>query len=292
MTKQAADGGSGPASLRRRLITDTDIAAITDLLAAGFPRRSRRSWQLGLARLARREVPPGLPRYGVMLLAHERAVGVLLTICAEVGAAGQRVRRCNLSSWHTEPAFAPYAPLLLGAALRLPDTTFVNISPAPHTEAIIEAQGFRAFCRGSLLSVPVLARRTAARRATDLRIGADLPEQELVDAHIALGCPCLAVREGDDLLPFVFSAPRRLRGVLPASQLLFCRDLDGYARCAGALGRALLRRGILGVLVDTAEPIPNLPGRRINATQGRYWRGPNPPRPGDLAFTELALFED
>ena len=75
------------------------------------------------------------------------------------GAAGAAVPRCNLSSWYVEPSFRAYAPLLVSQALRHKHVTYLNVSPAPHTLPIIEAQGFRPLLRRRL------RRRADAERA-------------------------------------------------------------------------------------------------------------------------------
>ena len=280
-------------TLRRRQIADNDLDAVATFLASGFPGRTPDYWRRGLERLRLREVPANYPRYGRLLEVDRRVVGSLLTIHAELegGADGSYVR-CNLSSWYVAPEFAGHAPLLLGTSLRDRSVTYVNISPASHTQAIIEAQGFRPFAAGSLATVPLAARR---RERTRIRPFTPADRQTLADGrlvadHAALGCLCLIVEAADGPHPFVFSMPRRLRRIVPATQLLYCRDISAYVRFAGALGPGLLRRGAAVALVDGTRRLPGVPGRSINLRQKRYVVGSHPPRPGDLAYTELAVF--
>jgi hypothetical protein len=278
--------------LRRRVIEETDLDDVVELLTTGFPARSIAWWQRGIERLRRRTSPLGYPRYGRLLETNGRVVGALLTIHAEMtDAAGERFVRCNLSSWYVEGAFAGHAPLLLGAALRDKSVAYINVSPALHTQPIIEAQGFRAFASGSLATVPLLARR---RERTRVRVLKDTdrptwPDGGLVADHAALGCLCLVVEAKDGAHPFVFSAPRRLRGFLPATQLLYCRDISDYVRFAGALGTTLLRHGSALALVDGVHKLSGVPGRSVNTGQRKYVFGSHTPRPGDLAYTELAI---
>ena len=282
--------------LRRRVIEERDLADVVDLLATGFSTRSAAWWQRGIERLRRRASPVGYPRYGRLLETNGRVVGVLLTIHAEVPEAGSdTIVRCNLSSWYVESAFAGHAPLLLGAALRDKSVTYINVSPAPHTQPIIEAQGFRPFASGSLATVPVLARRRERARVrllktSDGSIWSVWSDGYLIGDQLALGCLCLVVEAGDGPRPFVFSAPRRLRGFLPAAQLLYCRDISDYVRFAGPLGPALLRHGSVVTLVDGVRQLPGVPGRSVNTGQRKYVVGSHTPRPGDLAYTELAIF--
>ena len=279
--------------LRRRVIEETDLDAVVDLLATGFPAHPATWWQRGIERLRRRESPAGYPRYGRLLETDGRVVGALLTIHAEVpDPVGVPFVRCNLSSWYVEGAFAGHAPLLLGAALRDKSVTYLNVSPAPHTQPIIEAQGFRPFAAGSLATVPLLARRRerARVRLWTTADAAVVSVGGLVADHAALGCLCLVAEATDGAHPFVFARPRRLRRFLPATQLLYCCDISAYVRFAGALGPALLRHGIALTLVDGVHELPGMPGRSVNTGQRKYVAGPHSPRPGDLAYTELAIF--
>ena len=273
--------------LRRRFIEDRDLPALASLLAAGFPLRTKGEWERGLNVLRARRVPRTFPRYGLLLEEDDRPVGVLLMVFSEVD--GQA--RCNLSSWYVEPAFRPYAPLLLNAALSDRTVTYLNLTPAPHTQHIIEAQGFRSFCRGSILYLPGLRKQRERVRvvAFDER-HAGVPEADLLAAHVALGSLCVVVEADDGPHPFVFAPPKRLRRLLPGTHLLYCRDLDTFGRFAGALGRWLLRRGSVVVLVTADQALPGLIGRRFNKAQNKYVFGPHPPRPGDLAYTEYAIF--
>src|SRR6185437_12343263 len=157
-------------SLRCRQIAENDIPAVAALLARGFHHRNQQFWLRALAQLTRREPPPGLPKYGYLLESGGVAVGALLLICSMVRTDGTAIPRCNLSSWYVEPTFRTYAALLVSQALRHKDVTYLNVSPAPHTLPIIEAQGFARYCDGVFIAVPMLnglfatmARKSSAR---------------------------------------------------------------------------------------------------------------------------------
>jgi hypothetical protein len=72
------------------------------------------------------------------------------------GRATADATRCNLSSWYVDPAFRAYAPMLVSQALRHKNVTYLNVSSAPHTRPIIEAQGFLRYCDGIFIAVPML----------------------------------------------------------------------------------------------------------------------------------------
>src|SRR5262249_16689292 len=156
------------ASLRCREITDGDLARTADLLTRGFRRRSRRYWTRALDRLAKRQAPPGFPRFGYILESDQVPVGVILLIFSTFSINGRPSVRCNLSSWYVDPAFRGQGPLLVSRALRHKGVTYVNISPAPHTRPIIQAQGFSPYSSGQFLTVPAIAKGSASLRIQDV----------------------------------------------------------------------------------------------------------------------------
>ena len=55
-----------------RQIVLTDKDAVADLLASGFPERSRAFWGQALQRLADHDTPLGFPRFGYVLAEGKR----------------------------------------------------------------------------------------------------------------------------------------------------------------------------------------------------------------------------
>jgi hypothetical protein len=281
-------------SLRCRQIGEADIPAVAALLARGFHNRDRQFWLRAFAQLTRREPPPGLPKYGYLLESAGVPVGALLVICSMVRANGADVPRCNLSSWYVEPSFRAYAPLLVSQALRHKNVTYINVSPAPHTLPIIEAQGFARYCDGIFVAVPMLnglfgsggVRVFSAERPPAGVV--DPLEQELLLQHAALGCISLWCTHGKAAYPFVFRT-RLVKSAIPCAQLIYCRDVADFVRFAGPIGRFLARRGRPLVIVDANGPIAGVLGTYRRGTAPKYFRGPLRPRLGDLAYTEYAL---
>jgi len=284
--------------IRCREIAPDDLDAVADLLARGFAGRSPDYWMNGLRRQAERDVPGGYPRFGYMLDHGGLPVGVLLLIYTDRSDGNAAEIRCNLSSWYVEPAFRTYAPMLTKIAQRLKEVTYVNISPARWTWPIIEAQGFRAYCNGVFFSVPMLSR--AGRGARIEAIAADatalegLPDREvkLLIRHARQGCLSLVIRTARGVLPFVLQPTRIRRGfiALPAMQMIYCRDIADYVGCAGAIGRFLLARGKLSVILDANGPTSGLVGIYTERRGRKYSKGPLKPRLGDLSDTELVIY--
>ena len=282
--------------IRCRAIGEADLGAVADLLTRGFVGRPRDYWLNGLRRQATREVPENCPRFGYMLERDGAPVGVLLLLYTARG--GGTKLHCNLSSWYVEPAYRSYAPLLTKIAQRHKHVTYLNISPARWTWPTIEAQGFAAYCRGLFFSVPLLSR---TRRGTRIEIvsadvaGVDgLPPHEfdLLRRHAQFGCLSLVCRTADDVVPFILSPVRIRRGFLapPAMQLIYCREMADFTACAGAIGKLLLRRGKIAVILDANGAVPGLAGLYTEARGRKYFRGPHAPRLGDLSDTELVIY--
>ncbi|MGC2083834.1 MAG: acyl-CoA acyltransferase [Bradyrhizobium sp.] len=284
--------------IRCREIAPKDLEAIADLLTHGFVGRSRDYWMTGLRRQAIRDVPNGYPRFGYMLDHDGAPVGVLLLIYTDRGNDSSSEIRCNLSSWYVEPAFRNYAPMLTKIAQRLREVTYVNISAARWTWPLIEAQGFRAYCDGLFFSLPLLSRAGGGARVEIIPADATtidgLPDAEanLLLRHARTGCLSAMVHTAQAAMPFVLQPIRIRHGIIapPAMQLIYCRNVADYVACAGAIGRMLLARGKISVILDANGPVPGLAGIYTERRGRKYFKGPITPRLGDLADTELAIY--
>jgi len=98
----------------------------------------------------------------------------------------------------------------------------------------------------------------------------------------------LVCSSGNRRYPFVFM-PRRKFGLVPFAHLVYCRDVADFVRFAGPLGRFLAWRGYPLVVLDSNGPIRGLIGAYFG-THPKYFKGPDQPRLGDLAYSELAMF--
>jgi len=279
--------------LHCRQIEQADIEAVATLLTRGFPVRTRQFWLDALAQLTRHEPPPGLPKYGYLLEKEGDVVGAILLICSTTPDTPGALR-CNLSSWYVEPAFRTYAPLLVSHALRHKDVTFTNVSSAPHTRPIIEAQGFSRYSEGIVIAMPALqglfggpkVEVFEAHRRPDVEF--DLGEAELLLQHAAHGCISLWCATTERAYPIVLR-PRLIRGHVPCAQLIYCRDVSDFVRFAGPVGRFAARRGWPFLIIDANGPIPGLIGWFARDRMPKYFKGPQRPRLGDLAYTEYAM---
>jgi hypothetical protein len=279
---------SSPPQVRCRQIRTSDVEAVAELLARGFPVKPRKYWTTALERLAAHRAPEGCPTFGFLLEADGRVVGVQLLIFSERGGEV----RCNVSSWYVEPDHRGHAAILASMASKLKHVTYVNTSAAEHTWPILQALGYRKYSQGQFAAVPVLKGGPALRVKTlseSEDIG-DLPERELLQAHADAGCLVLVCDAAEGPAPFVFL--RRPVAGLPfaAMQLIYARSTEDFAACAGPLGRRLLRHGAPLVICDAPAPVAGLPGLWFARRGPRYFKGPSEPRLNDLAFTEMVVF--
>jgi hypothetical protein len=278
-----------------REIVDADLDAIAALLTRGFAFRDHQYWLRGLERHARRPRPKDYPAFGFCLDRNGVPVGVILLLFSEVLDGRHGIIRANVSSWYVEPEFRAFSSLLVRAATRDKSVTYFNITPAPHTWRQVEAQGFSVYCKGQIYALPMLSRpvRQATVRplAEETRAGLADFEFDLLQQHAGFGCLSVVVRDGADAHPFVFQK-HRVKNLLPVYRLLYCRDISDLERFAGNIGRFLARSGgALLLRLDANGPSSRLSGWYSEKRGRKYAKGPHPPRLGDLAFTEAALFD-
>lgn len=265
--------------IRCRQILKTDLDPLTTLLTRGFPRLPREYWTRGFSRWQRLAVVEGVPRYGYVLESEFGLVGAVLLISSQ--RQGRIVS--SLSSWYVQPNWRAHSALLISVATRLKHVTYLNISPAPHTWRILQTQGFRLynFGRSTVFAWP--GKGNAGEAIAD-----DLPEARLLRDHRDMDLVSLTVERDGVVSPFVFK-PRRLdRPRAGMMELIYCRGFADFRRCAPALGKYFLKKGVAGFLIDGAAP--GMLSRYVEGKEPRYYKGPQPPALNDLAYTEKTVF--
>jgi hypothetical protein len=286
-----------PSPVRRREIATGDIGAIIDLLTAGFrtDKRQRSFWERAQARLSEHRTPLGYPKYGYLLEHDGTPVGVILMIYSTIITGGRPHIRCSISSWYVKPTFRPYASLLTSQVFQQQEVTFFNITPVYNTYTLAQVMGYRRYCSGRFVAVPLLARRFRGVRVqavtTDISADDSLSsfETQLLLDHRSYGCISVTCSSAGRRHPFVFRRHRKA-GLALFAILAYCRNLEDFVRFARPLGRYLALRGMPVVVVDANGPIAGLPGRYFDGSP-KYFRGPEPPRLGDMAYSERVLFD-
>jgi hypothetical protein len=284
-----------PLRVRCREIAVSDLDQIADLATRGFSILSRDFWIRALDQLSKHATPPGLPRYGHLLECDGAPVGLHLMIFSTIAVNdGEPTIRCNVSSWYVEPAYRCYAALLASRALGYQHVTYFNITPSRNTLPILEALGYVRYCNGRFLTAPTVIkydwglriRRVTRTTSFDIDLGSF--DKDLLLKHAGFGCISLIGSLRDLSYPFVF-LPLRNAGIVPYVYLAYCRQLEDFVRFAGSLGRFLARHGYLLVVVDSNGPVKGLVGRYFDDAP-KYFKGPNQPHLGDMAYSERVMF--
>jgi len=235
------------------------------------------------------------PKYGYLLETSGEVVGVLLVIYSlGAGTTGETIR-CNLSSWCVDKAFRGYAILLHTVAVNRKEVTYINVSPAAHTRRAIEAVRFKRFCDGQMVFAPILSTQRPGVRV--MTFAADAPEsagltqteREILAEHAALGCRALVCVKDGAAHPFVVQRRTAFHRLIPCQQLIYCRSMDEFIFFAGPIGRYLLWRAWPLFLADANGPAKGLVGKYFAEYGPKYFKGPVPPRLGDLSYTELPI---
>jgi hypothetical protein len=283
-----------PISVRPRQIDGADVPEVVDLLTRGYEYKHPRTfWENIFAGLSHRSVPDGFPRYGYLIESDGKLVGALVLIFSTVWNGEKAGVRCCGSSMYIDPAFRIYASLLASRPLKNKNVTLLNITAAPHTHKMVEASGFIKFSNGIFVAIPLLSQ--APKHAPVRIIGANEEpdarfnphDRELLLEHAYFGCTSLWCVTDEQAFPFVFRS-RRFKA-LPCAQLIYSSSVKDFVRFARPIGLYLARKLQLLVILDVNGPVPELVGR-YRAKTPRYFLGPDPPRMGDLAYTETALF--
>jgi hypothetical protein len=278
---------------RCREIRATDSDDIIDLLTGGFDRK-REYWSRAWRLLADRDSPEGLPRFGYLLEWDGKPVGVLLLIYSSEWTSGGKRIRCNVSSWYVAPAFRSYATILSRRATRNKHVCYFNVTPASHTWPMLDAEGYVQFTKGRIVVAPLLTRRRFHAHVQIMRRGVvagdDLSQHEiaLLLDHAEYGCLSLICEANGERYPFVFRFRYRRFGIR-AVQLVYCRDVADFVRFAVPLGRFLARRKCFVVTLNSNGPIAGLVGYYRGGSP-KYCKGEATMRPGDLAYSEVAMF--
>jgi hypothetical protein len=284
-----------PPRIRCREIRPGDLNAVADLLTRGFRSRNREMWVSRLKRLSEHLTPPGFPKYGYLMEQDGSLVGVILLIIAAITIDRQTKIRCYVSSWYVAPEFRGQAAMLASQALRYEHVTYMNITPPRNTWPILDAQGYVRYCRGRYVAVPALSAVASGCRV--VLAGADSradensnsSENELLLRHARYGCVSLICSSAGERHPFVFKPGRKV-GILQFTRLVYCRSVEDFVRFAGSLGRFLAVRGFPIVVIDANGPIEGLFGVYLG-DKPKFFKGPDQPRIGDLAYSPGALFE-
>jgi hypothetical protein len=275
-----------------RPLEDSDQQSVVTLLTEGFMRRNYNYWMNCWRYLQSQFVPSDQPRFGWGMEQEGVLVGVILNLWRpqERCMAGRPV--ANLSSWYVKPEYRSFAAMLLARASRDPNVTYLNVSAAKPTVKICEAFGFQMYSRGQALAIPLLSVGKSSSKV--FRFGTQAArlskvQTDLVESHLAFGCVALVGEIDGQQTPLLF-VKRKVRGYIPALQLIYTENDQVIRRLIHSLGFELLKLGQIFVILDADEKLDYAVSKFFADTGARYFKGPAKPRAGDMSYTEIPAF--
>jgi len=273
-----------------RELEDSDLPALAQLLAEGFPRKSLGAWQSALAQLQQRQPAPGTPRYGYGIDS-DGLQGATLTIGSLHGPVDDRQTIVNISSWTVRASHrGGPAKELYRYASSFDGATYSNLSAAPHTLKTITQFGFREGTAGQMIAIGtgsvagVRCRIVAGADAE--RVGLAAETGELLGYHAQRGCLALCLELPGRLVPLLFLT-RRIKPGIPVAQLIYCERLDDLQDHSRRVYLWLLRRGYLAMLIDVSGPARGLTGRYYPGRAAKFYKGPMPRYAVDHSYSEM-----
>lgn len=281
--------------MKIRLIGKDDCKAVAELLCEGFPRRDRAYWDRAFLQLHERPEVAGYPKYGLLIEDQGAVQGALLILTADLGPGMAGGLRSNLSSWYVREPWRKYATFMLRAALKAPGGCYTDLSPAPQVVQINAALGFRPYTGGSILLDARSALAGGGRVAfwdgaaeTELSAGLGPALKAVVRRHVGYGCTALLL-SGPAGPQAALYRIKRLKRLIPAARFVY-GDPAVLVGAAGAVMRALLRRGVPLAQIDAPIGFSPAAGRLMPTRDLRYAAGDAPPPAGDLLESEIAVF--
>jgi hypothetical protein len=185
--------------------------------------------------------------------------------------------------------------LLVAQALKHKNVTYLNVTPTQNTWRTLDAQGYSRYSNGIFVAVPALQPLSGNTPVELVEAHARLEvpfepfERDLLLRHAGYGCISFWAVTRERAHPFVFRT-FVAKGIKAGAQLVYCRDIEDFVRFARPIGRFLASRWKPLAVIGSNGPIPGLVGRYFDGTRPKYFRGPDRPRCGDLAYTEIAMF--
>jgi hypothetical protein len=273
-----------------RQLENSDLPEAANILVEGFPRYSLAFWQKRLRAMTQRERAPGTPIFGYGLDVGSLQ-GVVLTFGSSHGPPKASQTIVNISSWTVRPTLRGAAAFeLYRRAANAGDMTFSNLSAAAHTVKTIKKLGFTQWTAGQIAAAGVARSPGARRRIVPLgdaeREGLSPERAAMMRYHQARGCLVFCLEGNERLAPFMF-LPRRVKGVIPLAQLIYCERLSDFIDNSRTITLEILKRGYAALLVDASGPIEGLVGRYFPGQAPKYYKGAMPIYAIDHSYSEM-----
>ena len=273
-----------------RELEKSDLLEATQVLAEGFPRASRDYWERCLSIIGDRERPPGTPQFGYGI-EDGGLMGVALALGSLHGPPDNPQTIVNISSWTVRPSHRGLpAKELFRHASSFDGMTYSDLSAASHTIKAITKLGFRENTAGQALAIGIgkAPERSPRLIGVDEAELAGLPAQkvEMFRHHERYGCVVLCLELKDHVAPLIF-LPRRIKGIFPLAQLIYCEKMSDFLDNSRVIYLWLLKRGFPALLVDASGPVDGLKGRYFPGKAAKYYKGEFPYHAVDHTYSEM-----
>ncbi len=271
-----------------RGIEQQDLPAVIALMCESFPRRDEQYFRQGFERLAARDIPEDTEKWGY-LIDDDGPKGAVLAISSWHGPKETRQLFVNISTWCAAPSHrGPIARELYNRAGSRADAVNTNLSAATHTLRTLDRLGFEPWTTGQFVAIATRGRTARAGLRTGAEAARDLPdhEQKMLNDHSDSRFLSVCIDCDGRLMPLVF-VRRRIKGVVPAAQLIYCADLDLLKAHMSTVLNWLRRRGCPCMILDASAPLDGLVGRFYPGRAAKYIRGRRPALSVDHSYSEM-----
>jgi hypothetical protein len=195
-------------------ISEQNLGAALDLLAAGFRARPRSYWEHAAERISAfgGNAALNLP-IGLLMRDGDRATGVAFTIASQRPHGEQSLSYVNFAAWYVEEDQRWRAPLMLRALTRLKCDVITDLTPSKAVQPLLPVFGFKAITTGYALNVTAFHGGDGVVEALDAGPGVDFPLKEVLLAHGAFGAIPAVLRASDGAATPLLFKPGRFRGL-------------------------------------------------------------------------------
>ena len=275
-----------------RELEERDLSEAVQVLAEGFPRLSRTYWESCLRIIKDRNRIPGTPQFGYGI-EDGGLQGVVLAL-GSLHGPDNRHTIVNLSSWTVRRTHRGrgVAKELLRHASSFEGFTYSDLSAAAHTIKAVTQLGFKESTAGQVLAVGLRKEPRRPLRIISVddaeRAGLAPEKAEMLRHHASYRCIVFCPELEDQLAPLIF-LPRKVQGIFPLAQLIYCEKMEDFLDNSRSIYLRLLSKGFPALLIDGSGPIPGLKGRYFPGKAARYYKGPFPQYAVDHTYSEMTI---
>lgn len=237
-------------TMKLRPVRRDEAGKAAALLAEGFPRLSRETWETSIAKMFAHVETLGEASVGQFASVDGNDVGIWLVIPSIRTAYTAAPRKtANLASLYMRPGYEWMTALFMRRLMPDPAVDYVGLTAKLSMQQLGTRLGFVQRSRGAVVIPLVLAALRSSRGAKILSLADIRPDalpqhhHDLLERHARLGCLAVGIEVDGICHPLIMILSRR-RGMLGA-RLVLARDRQLVRAALGVIARYLLKRGFL-----------------------------------------------